>query len=409
MSDTKIGKYIIFDNEKHKLGMGAAGTVYTGVDTSTPKLATVAAKKVSIYKQYLEEGEFEKEADLLLYKIPPHDNIIKVYDFSKIEYVKDSVEMLDLWLIMEYCDQGNLQTYAMKRELSVKDKFELIFQMALAVDHLHNCKPESVSHRDIKPQNVLLTGDEESPTVKLADFGVARTVTRNIEGKSVTMYSLAGTPHYVAPEQTELDDKKFKYSKKIDIFSLAVTWLALLEVCKGSIMAAMTGKCDALSISCSHQYQHILFYVTFIEGHVSLILQDLCSPVSPECNLHIYVHVPFVNDDNHVSVPQLDPHVKKWERELSTSIRHEVYNRFVIWKEHELNTCIAVILIEFTTSSPLCYKWTWTFNLVVLLYYIFKGILIYIKRCTYAIINICILIITFNRYFVFLKTTIFFI
>ena len=257
MSDTKIGKYIIFDNDKHKVGMGIAGIVYTGVDTSTPKLSTVAAKKVSIYKQYLEEGEFEKEADLLLNKITPHDNIIKVYDFSKIEYVKDSVEMLDLWLIMEYCEQGNLQTYAMKRELSVKDKFELIFQMALAVDHLHNCKPESVSHRDIKPQNVLLTGDEESPTVKLADFGVARIVTHNMEGKSVTMISLAGTPHYMAPEQIELQGNTFKYSKKIDIFSLAVTWLALLEVCKGSIMEAIKGKYNTLSVSFSLQY--ILF------------------------------------------------------------------------------------------------------------------------------------------------------
>ena len=248
MSETKIGKYLIFDDEKHKVGMGISGIVYTGVDTSTPKLPTVAAKKVTIFKEFLEEGEFEKEADLLLNKIPAHDNIIKVYDFSKIEYEKDNTEMLDLWLIMEYCNQGNLQTYARKRELNVKDKFELIFQMALAVNHLHNCKPESVTHRDIKPQNVLLTGDEESPTVKLADFGAARTVMLSKEGKSVTMFSLAGTAHYMAPEQTELQGKKFKYSKKIDIFSLAVTWLALLGACKGSAMEAITGNSNTLSL-----------------------------------------------------------------------------------------------------------------------------------------------------------------
>ena len=125
---------------------------------------------------------------------------------------------------------------------------ELIFQTALAVDHLHNCKPESVTHRDIKPQNVLLTGDEERPTVKLADFGAARTVACNKQGQSVTLFSLAGTTLYMAPEQTELQGGKFKYSKKIDVFSLAVTWLALLEACKGSAMMAKTGNYNGLFV-----------------------------------------------------------------------------------------------------------------------------------------------------------------
>ena len=241
----KIGKYDIYADEKHKVGFGATGNVYTGVNTSAPKLQTVAAKKVTILKEYLEEGEFEKEADLLLHKIPPHENIIKVFEFLKIDSEEDD-DQLDLWLVMEFCELGNLAKYARKRELRVKDKFELIFQTALAVNHLHNCKPESVTHRDIKPQNVLLTGDEERPVVKLADFGAATTV-RNKDGKSVTLNSMAGTPHYKAPEQTELQDKKFKYSKKIDIFSLAVTWLALLAACKGSAMEAMTGNCNTLN------------------------------------------------------------------------------------------------------------------------------------------------------------------
>ena len=251
MSETKIGKYLIFDDEKHKVGMGISGTVYTGVDTSTPKLPTVAAKKVTIWKKFLAEGEFEKEADLLLHKIPANENIIKVFEFLKLDSANDE-DMLDLWLVMEYCELGNLQTYTRKRQLSIKDKFELIFQMALAVNHLHSCKPESVAHRDIKPQNVLLTGNEERPTVRLADFGAAKTVMHNKEGQSVMMFSLAGTPGYMAPEQTELHDGKFKYSKKIDIFSLAVTWLALLEVCKGSMMMAITGSFNtSLSLSLS--------------------------------------------------------------------------------------------------------------------------------------------------------------
>ena len=241
MSETKIGQYLIVEDKLHKVGKGATGDVYTGVDLSTAELSTVAAKKVTILKEFLVEGEFEKEADLLLHKIPSHKNIIKVFEFVKLDSENDD-DNLDLWLVMEFCELGNLEKHARKKELSIRDKSELIFQMVLAVNHLHNCKPESVTHRDIKPQNVLLTGNEESPTVKLADFGAARTVTRNEEGISVAMFTLAGTTAYMAPEQRELQDGKLKYSKKIDIFALAWTWLDLLEACKGYTMMPKTGK-----------------------------------------------------------------------------------------------------------------------------------------------------------------------
>ena len=256
-----LGKYDVYADEKHKVGKGAQGDVYTGVDKSTPDLPTVAAKKATICKEFLDNGEFKREADLLLHKIPPHENIIKVLEFLKIDSQKDD-GMLDVWLVMEYCELGNLQSYAYKHELSVKDKFELIFQMALAVNHLHNCKPESVTHRDIKPQNVLLTGNEESPTVKLADFGLARTVARNEKGQSVIMVSRAGTPDYMAPEQIELQDGNFKYSKMIDIFSLAVTWLALLEVRKGKHMAAKTGNCITFSLSPLASFFFLPFHIS---------------------------------------------------------------------------------------------------------------------------------------------------
>ena len=118
------------------------------------------------------------------------------------------------------------------------------------------------------------------------------------------MNSLAGTPHYMAPEQTEVQDKTFKYSKKIDVFSLAVTWLALLEVCKGSIMAAMTGKCNALSIFFSHQYQYILFYITFIEGYVILTLQYLCSHIYQESIQHNYVPVRLKRNHLSMTIPK---------------------------------------------------------------------------------------------------------
>ena len=91
----KVGNFAIYADIKHELGSGATGTVYLGMNTITEDL--VAAKRMEIEEEFLEEGEFEKEADLLLNKIPPHDNIIKVYDFSKHKYLKKGKKMLNLW------------------------------------------------------------------------------------------------------------------------------------------------------------------------------------------------------------------------------------------------------------------------------------------------------------------------
>ena len=60
----------------------------------------VAAKCMDIEEEFLEEGEFEREADLLPNKIPPHDNVIKVFEFAKHKYVDKGTNMLSLWLIM---------------------------------------------------------------------------------------------------------------------------------------------------------------------------------------------------------------------------------------------------------------------------------------------------------------------
>ena len=170
----KVGNFEIYADRKHKLGSGATGTVYLGMNTITEDL--VAAKCMDIEEEFLEEGEFEREADLLLNKIPPHDNVINVFEFAKHKYVDKGTNMLSLWLIMEHCPFGDLKEYARQTELATIEKLELMYQAALAVHHLHQCKPEPVVHRDIKPQNILISGEEGNPKVKLCDFGASRLV-----------------------------------------------------------------------------------------------------------------------------------------------------------------------------------------------------------------------------------------
>ena len=232
----EVGNFAIYADIKHELGSGATGTVYLGMNTITEDL--IAAKRMKIEEEFLEEGEFEREADLLLNKIPPHDNIIKVYDFSKHNYVEKGKNMLNLWLIMEHCPLGDLKDYAFQTELTTIDKLELMYQAALAVHHLHQCKPDPIVHRDIKPQNILISGAEGNTTVKLCDLGASRLFKRNTEGWSINMKTLGGTENYWAPEQQMTPRKELSYGKSVDTFSLGVSNLALLEACKGTSMRA---------------------------------------------------------------------------------------------------------------------------------------------------------------------------
>ena len=239
-----VGNFKVTKNATNELGRGSYGVVYRGI--RVPDNDPVAVKISSGYKQYMNIDEQKKEADLIMNKIPPHNNIVKVYDYIKKEY-KDNetgVQMVDLWLVTELCKLGNLKKYSMTRELSIKQKVDLMFQAALGVQHLHECKPEPVVHRDIKPENILITDISGNHVVRLCDFGCARTILRR-DGRSMTMKSVGvGTQPYLAPEQNELRDGQYvvSYHKSIDTFSLGVSNLSLLEHTKGSIMEPPSGK-----------------------------------------------------------------------------------------------------------------------------------------------------------------------
>ena len=232
----EIGDFLV---TKDEIGFGTYGRVYIAERVSYKQ--TVAAKKTTGYKDELDMEAFQHESDLLLKKIPPHENIIKVYDVSKKEYEEHGVQKVDLWIITELCEHGDLQKFAQQTELTIEQKIDLMYQSACAVQHLHCCKPDSFAHRDIKPQNLLVAGTVNEPTIRLCDFGCARTVIQK-QGRPVSMKSFAGTESYWAPEQNEVRRGPCSYDKTVDEFSLGLTFLALLESTKGSPMRAKTGK-----------------------------------------------------------------------------------------------------------------------------------------------------------------------
>ncbi|MBK9156226.1 MAG: protein kinase [Chloracidobacterium sp.] len=106
---------------------------------------------------------------------------------------RDSRGTLFHYLVLEYLEGGDLQKVCREGTLTLRQALRYIEQTCAGLGHAHR---HGVIHRDIKPQNLLLTKDRE--TVKIADFGVARITS------SDAPITRVGTNIYAAPEHSPL-------------------------------------------------------------------------------------------------------------------------------------------------------------------------------------------------------------
>ena len=123
-----------------------------------------------------------------------HNNIIKLHKVVLIEST--------LYLMMEYFSGGDLRSYLSLRNTPLTDEqIRMVMQqMCSAVFYCHSL---SVVHRDIKPQNILLSKDESLENIKLIDFGIAGEKTYDVESDKKTT---AGTLKYLPPEVLTRED-----------------------------------------------------------------------------------------------------------------------------------------------------------------------------------------------------------
>jgi tetratricopeptide (TPR) repeat protein len=105
-----------------------------------------------------------------------------------------------LWYVMPFIEGESLRVrLARQGELPVKEALQVIREIADALSYAHD---HGVVHRDIKPDNVLISGRH----LMVTDFGVAKAVSESSGGQSLTSLGLAlGTPAYMAPEQAAGD------------------------------------------------------------------------------------------------------------------------------------------------------------------------------------------------------------
>ena len=209
-----------------------------------------------LFEKDLPKDEVDKEADIML-KLPKHGNVVKGLD-----YVKKPTpgKYIHIWLILEFCSLGSLGDYTKEFALTVAQKVDLMLQSTMGVQHLHQ---HGLIHRDIKPDNILLTGSSDKPQVKIADFGESKFI-EHINEHSVREMTFRGTKSYMAPELfRKTKDNRPSYNKSADRFSLGVTFLTLLDAEKGTDPLPPKGNicwvenkilttCSCLSSSCCH-------------------------------------------------------------------------------------------------------------------------------------------------------------
>lgn len=168
------------------LGAGGMGAVYLAERHDGAFSKEVAIK---VLAASVPEGDrlFQRERELLA-KLD-HPNIARLLDGGR------TAEGLP-YLAMEYVDGEPVDRYCASRRLAIDDRLGLLLQVCAAIAHAHQ---RLIIHRDVKPENVLVTADG---AVKVVDFGIARLV--DAFGAAVTR-SRAATPAYASPEQVRGD------------------------------------------------------------------------------------------------------------------------------------------------------------------------------------------------------------
>ncbi|OIV95176.1 hypothetical protein TanjilG_21566 [Lupinus angustifolius] len=124
---------------------------------------------------------------------------------------------LEIYLVLEYCGGGDLAAY-IRRRGKVSEATARHFMRQLAAG-LQVLQEKHLIHRDLKPQNLLLTSTSATPFLKIGDFGFARSLTP--QGLADT---LCGSPLYMAPEIIQ----NHKYDAKADLWSVGAILFQLV-------------------------------------------------------------------------------------------------------------------------------------------------------------------------------------
>ena len=171
-----IDEYLIKDT----IGKGTFSTVKLGEHITTKQ--KVAIKILNKEKIKANEDLVRIKREIKILSMMDHPNIIKTYKITE--------NAKNYYIIMEYCDGGELFNYIVEKEKLEENEASMFFyQLINALEYIHSL---GIAHRDLKPENLLLL---DNKIIKLIDFGLS-----NYFNGEKNLETPCGSPSYASPE-----------------------------------------------------------------------------------------------------------------------------------------------------------------------------------------------------------------
>ena len=226
--DWEIPPWELFIFTKRLLGQGSFAKVYLAKWRGTFVVAKVINENICANEKNLVLREFD-----IMTKMH-HPNIVQFLGYIDNPFI----------IVMEYIPKGDLLENIKKKTLNKSQKINIMKDILQGLAYIHNRKPYSLIHRDIKPTNILLTN---SKVAKITDFGLSKfanyyrnnsndnlvnldnpTQTNQLELSKKLIEDLTlfvGTERYMAPECVNNNN----YTNKVDIYSCGILLYEMFE------------------------------------------------------------------------------------------------------------------------------------------------------------------------------------
>ncbi|MFH1551052.1 MAG: FHA domain-containing serine/threonine-protein kinase [Planctomycetota bacterium] len=202
-----IGEVLAGYRLERRIGRGGMGTVYLAMQLSLKRpvalkiLSDDLAQNSNFISMFISEARAAAQLQ--------HPNIVLAYDVGK--------DRDRYYFAMEYVSGGSIQNLVARRKrLTVSEAIHYTVEAGKGLEYAER---KGIVHRDIKPDNLMITDDD---SIKICDLGLARSYLETDDEKRAE--GIAGSPHYIAPEQA----LGKQVDHRADIYSLGATMYRML-------------------------------------------------------------------------------------------------------------------------------------------------------------------------------------